>query len=343
MNHNIDGPVMKRVVNVNNMKFKTRNYQNYDSSEPETNYVDLNKLKSNQNITLAKTIASRKYDINTFMKQTASELDIDDNLGILKLNPLYQNEESLSSYAELQADPKTETDKTVLSRNESQLKKTNLELMFERAPLYQNKELERLGLEGKPLVNGYVTKLDIKLDEINLDITDSEPASGSSRNDSQVSKISNKDYQSLIVQENEKPEQLENPEEPDQLEEPEKTEEPEQYITINDNSYEVYQTVSNDGTILPDSIHSFKDLNLNSGSSHITDTNENEDENEYNISHFDSISLSSQTIQARKSAEISAKTIKIKKEMNDQFISMEIKPTDILFNIIFTTLYQKFW
>jgi len=79
-------------------------------------------------------------------------------------------------------------------------------------------------------------------------------------------------------------------------------------------------------------------------------SNENEvyqsigsEEDRHSISNFDAISLSSYTIRERKNSEISVKTQNIKKEMNDQFISLEIKPTDLLYNVIIAGLYQKNW
>lgn len=321
MNFNIDGPVMKRVVNVNNMKFKTRTNQNLGSLEPAGDTrvdSDLHNFKPSQDITFAKTIANRKFDVNTFMKQTASELDIDDNLGIQKQNPLYQHEDFYNSYAE----PKTiettfDTEATALkkralNRNESEAKKTPLELMFNRVSL----EKTTSSTEDK-IETGNVTRLDVKSEDIVREVAQEADATARRQN--------SKKYQPLSVQRSH-----------------DRAEEPEEYFTINDESCEVYQTLSNEGTILPDSsVHSSKDMD--SASSQANERNEDEDNYEYNISNFDSISMSSQTIQERKSAEISAKTIKIKKEMNDQFISLEIKPTDVLFNIIFTALFQKFW
>lgn len=316
MNYNIDGPVMKRVVNVNNMKFKSRANQSFGSLEPATKVdSDLHNFKPSKDITFAKTIANRKFDVNTFMKQTASELDIDDNLGIQKQNPLYQHEDFYNSYAEPKAIETTfDTESTelkqstALSRNQSEIKKTALELMFER------NSSEKKTSSNDNTETGNVTRLDVKSEDIVLEVE--QEAESTQRQDS---KKSNESAQGSYK----------------------RTEEPEEYAALNDDSCEVYQTLSNEGTILPDSsAHSLKDMD--SGSSQTTERNE-DDNNEYNISNFDSISMSSQTIQERKSAEISAKTIKIKKEMNDQFISLEIKPTDVLFNIIFTTLFQKFW
>lgn len=227
MNENF-GPVMKRVVNVKKMNFNTD--------------ADLHNFQPAKNVDYAKTVSNRKLDPNlyNFMRQT-SELDLDENFTIRKMNPLFQNDESYNM-------PESNEKELVL---EPDIKKTPLELMFEQPRR--------------------VSKIDVVYEPKNKDTTpEINPET-----------YCEPDYDYDVTQSLNQSNTMEH--EPD----------------YNKNDGDVYEAIPSEFGMK----NSFRGLSLEKQGSF-----ENDDDN-YSISNFDAISMSSYTIQERKNSEITSKVL----------------------------------
>ena len=121
MNAEFNGPTIKRVVNVNKMKFHSSLPQNVEAFSGRTD-SDLHRFQSSKDVDYVKTLCSRRPEqASNFMRQM-SELELEDNYSNQKTNPIFQND--YENEQNLSAKP---VEATVVKA-----KKTPLELMFER-------------------------------------------------------------------------------------------------------------------------------------------------------------------------------------------------------------------
>ena len=145
MNAEFNGPTIKRVVNVNKMKFHSSLNQNVESFERADS--DLHRFQSSKDVTYVKTLSSRRSEQASHFMRQMSELELEDNYSNQKTNPIFQND--YENEQNLNAKPAAAT--------VVKTKKTPLELMFERlestedsgknttriAVKYENKNQER--------------------------------------------------------------------------------------------------------------------------------------------------------------------------------------------------------